>query len=144
MPFEMLPPILALVIAALTATPLAGWAERICAAAMLLPALAGATDIDVMKAMTGFHPSLLLVAILEFGCMAALARVAFTANRRFPLVMAAAALIGLIARALQLTPLAGGHLHLLFMPAMPLLVMALALGCGIVAGTIRRGKAFAQ
>ncbi len=106
--------LLALVTSAFALASGAGWAERICAAALLLR------------------------ATLELAALLILLHAAFSADRWFPLVMAAAALIGCTARALGFSGLGGAHLPLLQMTALPLLAMTLALGTGLAARGLPR------
>lgn len=138
MTVQTAPLLLALLAALLTILPVAGWTERICAAAMLLPAAMGLFDLDPVRGALGFQPSLLLRATLDLACLLGLLHASFNADRWFPLVMAAAALIGVTARGLSFSGLGGAHLGLLQMSALPLLVMALALCTGIAARAASR------
>lgn len=131
-------PVIALVAAVLALLPQAGWTERICAAALLLPAAIGLFDLDNVAATLAFRPSLLLRITLEAGCLLILLHASFTADRWFPLVMAAAAMIGLAARGLAFSGLGGPHLPLLQMPSLPLLAMTAALLTGIVVKAVSR------
>ncbi|NCU11494.1 MAG: hypothetical protein GXC70_04925 [Sphingomonadaceae bacterium] len=139
-PVESFALMLALAGALLAALPSGGWNERICAGAVLLPVLTVLARIAATHGMVKFDPSVLLRAGLELACLFALLHVAFSADRRFPLVMAAAALIGVMARGVQLAGLGGPHLPLLLMPALPLLIMALALIGGICCGSLRQRR----
>lgn len=130
--------LLALVTAAFALASGAGWAERICAAALLLPGGLGLLDLEPIRAALGLQPSLLLRATLELVVLLILLHAAFSADRWFPLVMAAAALIGCTARALGFSGLGGAHLPLLQMTALPLLAMTLALGTGLAARGLSR------
>lgn len=130
--------LLAFLAALLAARPTAGWTERICAAAILLPAAIGLFDLGPVGTALGFQPSLPLKATLELGCLLVLLHAAFSADRWFPLVMAAAALIGLAARGLEFSGLGGAHLSLLQMSSLPLLVMAAALCAGMAARALSR------
>ncbi|MFN3515879.1 MAG: hypothetical protein ACK4YM_01825 [Novosphingobium sp.] len=124
--------------AVLSLLPCAGWTERICAAAMLLPLAIGLSDLEPVRTLLGFQPSLLLRASLETACLVGLLHAGFAGDRWFPLVMSAAALIGVVARGLAFSGLGGPHLPLLKMSALPLLVMAIALGSGMASRAIAR------
>lgn len=130
--------LLALLVALLSLLPIAGWTVRICAAAMLLPLAMGLNDLEPVSASLGFEPSLLLRATMELACLLGLLHAAFASDRWFPLVMSAAALIGMVARALAFSGLGGAQLPLLQMSALPLLVMAIALGGGIATQAVAR------
>lgn len=135
---QIVPLILALIIAALTLLPFAGWTERICAVAMMLPTAIGLFDLEVVATTIAFYPSLLLRMTLEATCLLLLLYAAFTDDRWFPLVMAAAALIGLTARCLMFTGLGGPHLPMLQMSALPLLTMTTSLFVGIAVKVVSR------
>lgn len=138
MTFQIAILLLALLAAALALVPGTGWAERICAAALLLPTGIGVLDLDPIRAALAFQPSLLLRAALELACLLVLLHAAFTAHRWFPLVMAAAALIGCTARALGFSGLGGAHLPLLQLSALPLLAMAVTLVAAVAARALPR------
>jgi hypothetical protein len=135
---------LALVMAAAAATPLTGWTERHCAGAILPPILIALVQLAAANGFTAFAPSVLLRVGLELTCLIGLLHIALTADRRFPLIMAAAGLIALVARGVELTGLGGPHIDLLLMPALPLLIMSLALGGGIASGTMRNKRAIGE
>lgn len=131
MTIDTAPLVIAFAAAALTLLPQAGWTERVCAAAILLPAAIGLLDLDSVSAVLAFRPSLFLSMTLEMACLLLLLHACFSADRWFPLVMAAAATIGLVARGLTFSGLGGPHLNLLQMSSLPLLTMAAALLTGM-------------
>lgn len=99
-----------------------GWTERLCATALAVPAVQ-----STLLPLLGLQPSTLLTAGLELVCLLFLVQAAFETHRWYPLIMAAAALIGLIARLIQFTGLGGEHLDWLQMPAGPIAIMIAAL-----------------
>lgn len=116
------------------------WPERVCAALVVLPASLALAELEAVRAATAFEPSLLLKSGFDLACLLGMLRVAFSADRWFPLVMAAAALVGLVARLLEFSPWSGSHLHLLQMPSAPLTVMILTLAAAVGVSLSRRHR----